>query len=215
VSEAQVGAILRDSRTLREAGRALIDAANKAGGRDNITVVLFRLEEIGEADPANDQPTTAGRTALTTADVRAAAAARAPAVASATAAPRRAPAAPRRLRPTAPAPSPPRGSRRGRRLAMAFAVLALVVVPLGLGAYLANQAVYFVGTDGQGFVTLYRGLPYGLPAGIDLYKPAYVSGVPIATVPASRRRQLVDHTLRSHDDAADLIRELELGRVSS
>jgi protein phosphatase len=215
VSEAQVGAILRDSQTLREAGRALIDAANKAGGRDNITVVLFRLEEIGEADPASDQPTTAGRTALTTADVRAAAAARAPAVASATAAPRRAPAAPRRLRPTAPAPSPPRGSGRGRRLAMAFAVLALVVVPLGFGAYLANQAVYFVGTDGQGFVTLYRGLPYGLPAGIDLYKPTYVSGVPIATVPAHRRRQLVDHTLRSHDDASDLIRELELGRVSS
>jgi hypothetical protein len=42
-----------------------------------------------------------------------------------------------------------------------------------------------------------------------------VSGVPIDTVPASRRRQLVDHTLRSHDDASDLIRELELGRVSS
>jgi hypothetical protein len=90
-----------------------------------------------------------------------------------------------------------------------------VVVPLGLGAYIANQAVYFVGTSSDGFVTLYRGLPYVLPAGIELYKPMYVSGVPIDTVPASRRRQLVDHTLRSHDDASDLIRELELGRVSS
>jgi PPM family protein phosphatase len=217
VPEAQVAAILREASTLADAGHALIDAANRAGGRDNITVVLFRLEEIGDIDPGLDQPTTAGRTALTTADVRAAAAARAPAPATSPAATaaRPSPSAPRRLRPTAPAPAPPRGSGRGRRLAISFAILALVVIPLGLGAYIANQAVYFVGTSSDGFVTLYRGLPYVLPAGIELYKPTYVSGVPINTVPASRRRQLVDHTLRSHDDASDLIRELELGRVSS
>jgi serine/threonine protein phosphatase PrpC len=213
LAEPQVGAILRGAATLTDAGHALIDAANRAGGRDNITVVLFRLEEVGDVDPVLDQQTTAGRTALTTADVRAAAAARATATAPATA---RAPAAapPRRLQPAAPAPPPPR-SRRGRRFAVGFAILALVVIPLGFGAYLANQAVYFVGTDDSGFVTLYRGLPYVLPAGIELYKPTYVSGVPIGTVPSARRRQLVDHTLRSHDDASDLIRELELGRVSS
>jgi protein phosphatase len=215
--EPQVGAILRGAATLTDAGHALIDAANRAGGRDNITVVLFRLEEVGDVDPVLDQQTTAGRTALTTADVRAAAAAAratatAPATARAAAPPAAAP--PRRLQPAAPAPPPPR-SRRGRRFAVGFAILALVVIPLGFGAYLANQAVYFVGTDNSGFVTLYRGLPYVLPAGIELYKPTYVSGVPIGTVPSARRRQLVDHTLRSHDDASDLIRELELGRVSS
>jgi serine/threonine protein phosphatase PrpC len=217
VPEAQVAAILREASTLADAGHALIDAANRAGGRDNITVVLFRLEEIGDIDPGLDQPTTAGRAALTTADVRAAAAARSSASATSPAATaaRPSPSPPRRLRPTAPAPAPPRGSGRARRLAMSFAILALVVIPLGLGAYIANQAVYFVGTDQSGFVTLYRGLPYVLPAGIELYEPTYVSGVPINTVPASRRRQLVDHTLRSHDDASDLIRELELGRVSS
>ncbi|HUR87383.1 MAG TPA: hypothetical protein VMY78_18790, partial [Solirubrobacteraceae bacterium] len=122
--------------------------------------------------------------------------------------------APRRLRPTAPEPTA-RGPRRGRRMATSFAIVALVVLPLGLGAYIANQAVYFVGTDSDGFVTLYRGLPYALPAGLELYKPTYTSGVPLDTVPASRRNRLVDHTLRSHDDASDLIRELELGRVSS
>ncbi|MEA2245125.1 MAG: family protein phosphatase [Solirubrobacteraceae bacterium] len=73
--EPQVGAILRGAATLTDAGHALIDAANRAGGRDNITVVLFRLEEVGDVDPVLDQQTTAGRTALTTADVRAAAAA--------------------------------------------------------------------------------------------------------------------------------------------
>jgi protein phosphatase len=210
VPEAQVEALLRAAPTLSDAGHALIDAANEAGGRDNITVVLFRLEEVGDPDPVLDQPTTAGRTGLTTADVRAAAAAQAPASAVR---PNSGP--PRRLRPAAPAPSPAPGPRRGRRLAMAFTVFALVVLPLGLGAYIANQAVYFVGTDDDGFVTLYRGLPYALPAGIELYKPTYVSGVPLETVPVSRRRRLVDHTLRSHDDASDLIRALELGRVAS
>ena len=122
---------------------------------------------------------------------------------------------PRRLLPT-PAAEPERGGRRrGRRFGALFAVLALVLVPLGLGAYIANQAVYFVGTDEDGFVTMYRGLPYSLPAGIDLYSPTYVSGVPLRSLPASRRERLIDHTLRSHDDAADLMRDLERGRVAS
>jgi protein phosphatase len=96
-----------------------------------------------------------------------------------------------------------------------FAILALVVIPLGLGAYIANQAVYFVGTDADGFVTMYRGLPYELPAGVDLYSPTYTSAVRVDTLPVTRRKRLIDHTLRSHDDAADLVRELERGRVAS
>jgi serine/threonine protein phosphatase PrpC len=220
VQEAQVATILRETPSLSEAGHALVDAANAAGGRDNITVVLFRLEEIGDDDPEVEQPTSAGRTALTTADVQAAAAARASSTAAPPAVTARsapAPAPPRRLRPTATAsaPAPARRFRRARRVALVFVVVALVVVPLGIGAYIANQAVYFVGTDDEGFVTLYRGLPYALPAGIELYSPTYVSGVPIASVPAARRQQLVDHTLRSHDDATDLVRRLELGRVAS
>ena len=212
VPEVQVAALMRGGATLRDAGRALVDAANSAGGRDNITVVLFRLEEVSDAAPLVDQPTTAGATALSTAEVRAAVAG-VPASARPVAHPP-APAPPRRLTPVAPAAETHR-SRRSRRLAIVFAVVALVILPLGFGAYIANQAVYFIGTDDEGLVTLYRGLPYSLPGGIDLYKPTYVSGVPIATVPATRRKRLIDHQLRSHDDASDLIRELELGRVAS
>jgi protein phosphatase len=98
---------------------------------------------------------------------------------------------------------------------MLFAILALIVVPLGVGAYIANQAVYFIGTDRDGFVTMYRGLPYTLPAGIDLFTPNYVSGVPLRALKTRRRERLIDHTLRSHDDAADLIRALERDRVAS
>ena len=46
VREARVKAILEAAGSLEQAGRDLIAAANEAGGRDNITVILFRLEEV-------------------------------------------------------------------------------------------------------------------------------------------------------------------------
>jgi protein phosphatase len=226
IPETQVADILRGAGSLSEAGHALIDAANEAGGRDNITVLLFRLEEVSsEAEAAREQPTSAGGAAatVTTSDVRTALADAPvaadpadPAAAAATPPPPAAPSAPRRLMPSAPGgggrPAKPRG--RARRLAKVFAIIALILIPVGFGAYSANSAVYFVGANDEGFVTLYRGLPYTLPAGIDLYRINYVSGVPLDTVPAGRRKRLVDHTLRSHDDASDLVRELERGRVA-
>src|SRR3984893_16247457 len=53
LSEEQIAVILRSNPRLREAGEALIAAANEAGGRDYITVVLLRLEEVrpGDAPP--------------------------------------------------------------------------------------------------------------------------------------------------------------------
>jgi hypothetical protein len=62
-------------------------------------------------------------------------------------------------------------------------------------------------------VTLYRGIPYRLPGGLALYSSAYVSGVSASTLPAERRRRLLDHSLRSEGNAAALIRSLELGQL--
>src|SRR5919107_196236 len=45
ISEEQVAEILGGTATLDDAAKALIDAANANGGRDNITVVLFRLDQ--------------------------------------------------------------------------------------------------------------------------------------------------------------------------
>ncbi len=50
ISEERVKSILADHDNLDEAADALIREANEAGGRDNITVVLFRLEELGVDD---------------------------------------------------------------------------------------------------------------------------------------------------------------------
>src|SRR3954466_13755243 len=44
VHEPKLQPLMVDPRPLAELGRDLIAAANAAGGRDNITVVLFRLE---------------------------------------------------------------------------------------------------------------------------------------------------------------------------
>ncbi|MEN3280345.1 MAG: family protein phosphatase, partial [Solirubrobacteraceae bacterium] len=57
VDEARVGELVETSPSLSSAARTLIDAANDAGGRDNITVVLFRLEEVGGTGPGGAEPT--------------------------------------------------------------------------------------------------------------------------------------------------------------
>jgi protein phosphatase len=95
-------------------------------------------------------------------------------------------------------------------------VLAVVLVLLALvasGAFLALQSVYFIGTNERGLVTMFQGVPYKLPGGLALYSSRYVSGVSAATLPAERRRALLDHSLRSEADAASLIRSLELGQL--
>jgi protein phosphatase len=218
IPEAAVGEILREAAGLEQAGKALIAAANRAGGRDNITVVLLRLEEVGgdgrheRPTEVHEAPTEGGAGAPTAVEVRAAVAAEeaaAPSQPEATAR-RRAP------RPAGRPGGEPRPRRRRRRKALlALAGLLVVLVPVTIGAWMASQAVYFIGTTPDGFVAMYRGVPYDLPAGIELYKINYISGVPLAEVPEARRDTLLDHQLRSHGDATDLVRELELGRLTS
>ena len=74
--------------------------------------------------------------------------------------------------------------------------------------------MYFVGVASNGSVAVFQGLPWDLPFGLKLYTSAYVTGLTPAQLPAKRREELLDHKLRSHDDAFDLARQLELGRVT-
>jgi serine/threonine protein phosphatase PrpC len=239
ISEAQVGEIVTSARSLADAGRRLVDAANAAGGRDNITVILFRLEDVaagrtgGSADTTEHEavaavPDDRARTGPATA-AGAAAAGPATAVAArpADTAPRSArtaePATPadtaaRRREPRAPRPprDDDRGSRRRRRrIPTGLLVAFFLAVAILLSAYYASQTVYFVGSSPDGFVAVYRGLPYDLPAGVHLYTTNYTSGVPIDELPAGQRRLVTDHKLRSRDDAQDLVRQMETGALST
>src|SRR5215217_3600787 len=223
VHEPQLKPLLTDPRrSLEQIGRALIAAANDAGGRDNITVILFRVEEVedrrgGDTERADSALTVeheavggepergGGGVALqapVTAELRS--------EGGGTAAPAGEP--PRR---TAPLPEEPRRPKRRRLSAGAVIVFLAVVLPLIAGGWLATRAVYFIGTDpaDDRTVAIFRGLPYELPFGIELYERYYKSGVTLADVPPARRASFTNHALRSRDDAEDLVIALEKGEV--
>jgi PPM family protein phosphatase len=63
VKEDRIAAILADADELVAAVERLVEEANSAGGRDNITVVAFRLEEAAVAAAAADGATLVGPTA--------------------------------------------------------------------------------------------------------------------------------------------------------
>jgi len=217
VPEARVKPIIQAAGSLEEAGRELIAAANEAGGRDNITVILFRLADVdgpdgnGEAEAVGETieyDTFEGGTPVA-GDATEAAYRRSGTMALPAVKPR---AEPIEEAPARPAPPPPR--RRRRRIPRAaIAVVAVLAVILG-GLWTASRAVYFVGVDSKtGIVTVYQGLPYDLPLGIALYASDYRSGVRIEQVPTARRATFTDHKLRSRDDAKNLVIELERGRI--
>jgi protein phosphatase len=99
------------------------------------------------------------------------------------------------------------------RRAGAIAAVLVVLGVIGAGLYVALQSVYFIGTNGRGLVTLYRGVPFKLPGNLALYSSDFVSGVGASTVAPTRRHALLDHSLRSEANAAALIRNLERGEL--
>jgi PPM family protein phosphatase len=221
VGEALLADVLRGHPRLKDAGEALIAAANEAGGRDNITVVLLRLEDVQavpagaeqggaslaeDAQAVRDAPTAVGEDwADQHATLTGVPAVAAP-VEQRT---------PRRPSAARQAGEPERHARRRLRLRHTGVIVGVLLVLglLGSGLYLASQSVYFIGTNSRGLVTLFRGVPYRLPGNLNLYSSDFVSGVSASTLTPERRRTLLDHSLRSEGDAAALIRSLELGQL--
>jgi hypothetical protein len=102
-------------------------------------------------------------------------------------------------------------------LGKTVASLTALLVAFGLvggGGYLASRQLYFLGTNGQGTMVVYRGFPYVLPFGIPMYETFYVSGVPAATIPADRRKQWLNHAMRDENSAISMINALELGQIN-
>ena len=197
ISEQQIAEILRAHHPLHDAGEALIAAANEAGGRDNVTVVLMRLEEVlaGVGSPLEEGVTS---TELPVVPPQP-----------------RAVSPPRRPRHAERRPDPAAAGRRRKRLRRVAALMVALTVTgvLVAAAYVALQSVYFIGTNSRGLVTLFRGVPYRLPGNLALYSSDYVSGVSASELSPQRRHTLLDHSLRSEADGASLIRSLELGQL--
>jgi serine/threonine protein phosphatase PrpC len=205
---------------LDAAAQALIGAANRGGGEDNITVVLFEIAaapaadetaELAAVEPdvedtlteADGVPALEARPLLDhdpdTDEWEAAAltTASAPAVA-----------AEPELEPE-PEPAPRRKRRRGRLLGWALLVLALAGI--GVALVWGLTRAHFVGAEPNGQVAIYQGVPWDLGAGIHLYRPVYRSRLLTAELSRSERRRLFDHDLVSYATARARLTPYEQG----
>jgi PPM family protein phosphatase len=197
VKEDRIREILTEAQTLDEATQRLVAEANEAGGRDNITVIAFRLEPGEEAETPEPDATLVGPTAaaagLSGERVREAARSR------------------EHLGGAASVPASRRDAHPPRRSRTVLKVLVAVVILAGIGvaAVLGARQVYFLGTDEGGRLALYRGLPYELPFDISLYNEVLSSPTQIESLPEDRRDEATNHEWRSRDDAVDLLDDLE------
>ncbi len=205
VKDAKIKEILADSPSLDEATTWLVNEANEAGGRDNITVVAFRLEE-GEAQAADEGATLVGPSAaeagLSAEAVRTEAERRRQASlgGAASGAP------PRRREPK---------EKRKRRFPVKSLIAVLLVAGLIVGGVFASRQVYFLGTDEGGRIALYRGLPYDMPLDLELYSEVTSTPTLVASLPEDRRDEATGHDLRSRDDAVSLLNDLQRAAASA
>jgi protein phosphatase len=194
LDDERIARLLGDATSLEAAVRALVDEANRAGGRDNITALAFRLEDptapaAGNAEGATLIGSSAEEAGLTSTEVRRRAAA----------------AAAQQRREQQVAASRPRRWRTAAKALLALALLAA----LAFGAWYGNRQVWFLGTDDAGRVAVYRGLPYDLPLGIELYEERYASPIQTAALPPKRRDAVTGHDLRSRSDAVSLVEDIQ------
>jgi PPM family protein phosphatase len=195
LDDPRIGRILGGATSMAAAVRALVDEANRAGGRDNITAIAFRLEDSAAPAREPEGATLIGPSAeeggLTATEVR-----------------RRAAAAAAQERREQQAHAGRRRRQGWRRAAKAL-VVVVVLGALAFGAWYGNRQIWFLGTDSGGRVALYRGLPYDLPFGIRLYSERYAAPIQTASLPSRRREAVTGHDLRSRSDAVSLVEDIE------
>ncbi|MGH3006400.1 MAG: Stp1/IreP family PP2C-type Ser/Thr phosphatase [Gaiellaceae bacterium] len=204
VADEQILELLAGASSLEEAAKALVKAANKGGGEDNVTVVLFTLE--GDAAALEETLVAAdGRGSdddledtLSGLEV--------PSSLRATETTVLAPPEPAGWpveEPEEERPArPPRRRRRRWRRRLAWTALALAFVAIVLaGALWGLSRAYFVGADGEGNLTVFQGLPYDLTESVSLYRARYVSGLHASQLSTGERADLFDHDLLSYDEA--------------
>ncbi|HZT53931.1 MAG TPA: Stp1/IreP family PP2C-type Ser/Thr phosphatase [Gaiellaceae bacterium] len=170
---------------LDAAAEALIAEANRRGGEDNVTVVLFEIASIDDTIEIPSAVSPGGAEALDEDTLGGL---------------ERVPAA------WEPVPAPRRRLLRSRIL-LPLAGL-LLAVAIGLGVFAATRA-NFVGADSHGRVAVYQGVPWDLPFGIRLYREVYASPLLAVQLSERERRRLFDHSLRGRAAAERLVRRYE------
>jgi serine/threonine protein phosphatase PrpC len=167
---------------LDRAAQALVEAANAAGGEDNITVVLFEIDGAGDSleDTAELGLAAAGADEDTLHGVPS------PLAGSVAEAER-------------PVHDDPAGGAVATRIALSAAGIA--VVALGALAVLGLARSHFVGAEDDGRVAVYQGVPWELGLGVKLYRVVWQSPLLAANLSQPERRSLFDHDLMSRSAA--------------
>jgi len=194
-----LGVVERNRKNLDRAARALVDAANRGGGDDNITVIVFELgADDAESPPAPvpvaddgqddeertltelDAVPTVDDTMLVTRD---------------------------ELEALAAAPHAPRRRRVSKAVIAVVAGTALVIFA-ALVVWTMSRS-YFVGVQPDGHVAVYQGFPWNIVGGVRLYRMRYESPVLAGQLSEAERRKLFDHDLRTYDRALDAVKPYE------
>jgi PPM family protein phosphatase len=179
--------IRRHRADVRAAAKALVRAANRGGGEDNITVVFFEIQGDGDVGgqtatmPALDEQDADDADTLDELDA-------------------------------VPVVQPRRRERKQhpirRRVVFVTLLLLLVLVAAGLGGW-ALWRSHFVGAEKDGHVAVYQGLPWNIAGNVHLYRTVYESPLLAAQLSRQERRKLFDHSLRSKSSALDEVRKYE------
>jgi PPM family protein phosphatase len=206
IDDEEIRDLVTRADDLEQAGKGLVKAANKAGGEDNITVVLFRL--AGGQSELEDTVVAAGNGRSQDEDLEdtltgldATTMARAPA-AIAVAEREWGPAVDEDEPVARPAPAAAAEPRWGHRAVLGALGLAFVAAIFAAALWALTRA-NFIGVDDDGHIAVYQGVPWDLGGGVHLYRARYVSQLQAVQLTASERAVLLDHELSSYDAARD------------
>ena len=176
--------IRRNRDDLRAASKALVRAANRGGGEDNITVVFFEIAPGGatERTVALPPPQEDEQDTLDELD-------RVPAVA---------------------VEEPEEHERHPVRRRVIVLTLLLIAILLACAfAVWGLWRSHFVGAEPDGHVAVYQGVPWNIAGDVHLYRTVYVSPLVAAQLSRPERRKLFDHSLRSKSSALHEVRRYE------
>ena len=183
--------VARNRDDLKSAAKALVRAANNGGGEDNITVVFFEIDGTGDTErtitlPPREDGADAAEEEDTLDELD-----RVPAIQATNG----------------------RGGERaprgpGRRVLVATLFLALLVGASGVVVWGLWRS-HFVGTEANGHVAVYQGVPWNVVGNVHLYRTVYVSPLLAAQLSQAERRRLFDHSLRSEASARAEVRRYE------
>jgi protein phosphatase len=177
----------RNRDDLAKAAKALVRAANKGGGEDNITVVFFEL--AGAGDKREDEH---GHTVTLppvedddedTLDEHDGV-------------------------PPVAVERRDENGHAGRRALFALLALIAVVALCGVAVWGLWRS-HFVGAESDGHVVVYQGLPWNVVGNVKLYRAVYVSPLLASQLSQTERQRLLDHHLRSNSSARAQVHRYE------